>query len=248
MAKLKAELKNVVGDKSIVEGSDISKPTINEVLRFHPVAPLLDTQVNGPTTQSKKRKMGDREMKIDMTFEAILASRKRKLGSDMAKGSNHQEDGGGNPRNLELIRLLKDDGNEGLLGTSNEEADAGNPILHPLQEDDIGLLGTKSEEDVGNPKASLQVQDDAYGNPSPLVLFDDGEKGRSSMSNQEQDGGSPILLPLFDDGGEKGMLGTKSEEEDARKTSLQVQDYASDRATYTLGLRKHGNYLNLGME
>ncbi|XP_047959814.1 carnosic acid synthase-like [Salvia hispanica] len=61
MAKLKVELKNVLGDKRIVEGSDISKlpylqATINEVFRFHPVAPLLgprvageDTQVNGYT-------------------------------------------------------------------------------------------------------------------------------------------------------------------------------------------------------
>ncbi|XP_047941728.1 carnosic acid synthase-like [Salvia hispanica] len=61
MAKLKAELKSVLGDKSIMEGSDISKlpylqATINEVFRFHPVAPMLgpreageDTQVNGYT-------------------------------------------------------------------------------------------------------------------------------------------------------------------------------------------------------
>ncbi|KAL1540023.1 unspecific monooxygenase [Salvia divinorum] len=61
MAKLKAELKCVLGDKNIVEGSDISKlpylkATINEVFRFHPAAPLLgprvageDTQVNGYT-------------------------------------------------------------------------------------------------------------------------------------------------------------------------------------------------------
>ncbi|XP_047957063.1 carnosic acid synthase-like [Salvia hispanica] len=61
MAKLKAELKSVLGDKNSVEGSDISKlpylqATINEVFRCHPVAPLLgpreageDTLVNGYT-------------------------------------------------------------------------------------------------------------------------------------------------------------------------------------------------------
>ena len=50
------------------------------------------------------------------------------------------------------------------------------------------------------------------------------------MSNQEQDGGNPILFPLFDDDGEKGLLGTKSEE-DARKTSFQVQDHTSGNPT-----------------
>nr|A0A1D8QMD1.1 RecName: Full=Carnosic acid synthase; AltName: Full=Cytochrome P450 76AK6; Short=SfCYP76AK6; AltName: Full=Miltiradien-20-al synthase; AltName: Full=Pisiferic acid synthase [Salvia fruticosa]AOW42544.1 cytochrome P450 76AK6 [Salvia fruticosa] len=59
LAKLKAELKSVVGDKSIIEESDISKlpylqATVKEVLRYHPAAPLLaphlaeeETQLNG---------------------------------------------------------------------------------------------------------------------------------------------------------------------------------------------------------
>nr|A0A1D8QMG4.1 RecName: Full=Carnosic acid synthase; AltName: Full=Cytochrome P450 76AK8; Short=RoCYP76AK8; AltName: Full=Miltiradien-20-al synthase; AltName: Full=Pisiferic acid synthase [Salvia rosmarinus]AOW42546.1 cytochrome P450 76AK8 [Salvia rosmarinus] len=59
MAKLKAELKSVLGEKSIVEESDISRlpyllATVKEVLRYHPAAPLLaphaaeeETQVSG---------------------------------------------------------------------------------------------------------------------------------------------------------------------------------------------------------
>nr|A0A1D8QMD2.1 RecName: Full=Carnosic acid synthase; AltName: Full=Cytochrome P450 76AK7; Short=RoCYP76AK7; AltName: Full=Miltiradien-20-al synthase; AltName: Full=Pisiferic acid synthase [Salvia rosmarinus]AOW42545.1 cytochrome P450 76AK7 [Salvia rosmarinus] len=61
LAKLKAELKSFLGEKSLVEGSDISKlpylqATIKEVFRFHPAAPLLgpreaveETQINGYT-------------------------------------------------------------------------------------------------------------------------------------------------------------------------------------------------------
>nr|WEQ50544.1 cytochrome P450 76AK24 [Salvia officinalis] len=50
MRKLKAELKSVVGDKSIIEEFDITKlpylqATINEVFRFHPAAPLLAPHV-----------------------------------------------------------------------------------------------------------------------------------------------------------------------------------------------------------
>ncbi|XP_042016944.1 carnosic acid synthase-like [Salvia splendens] len=59
MAKLKAELKSVLGGKKIVEETDISRlpylqATIKELLRYHPVAPLLsphvaerETEVNG---------------------------------------------------------------------------------------------------------------------------------------------------------------------------------------------------------
>ena len=50
MGKLKAELKSVVGEKIIVEESDISRlpylqATINEVFRHHPPAPLLAPHV-----------------------------------------------------------------------------------------------------------------------------------------------------------------------------------------------------------
>ncbi|KAL1547481.1 unspecific monooxygenase [Salvia divinorum] len=60
LAKLKAELKNVLGDQNcILEESDISKlpylqATVKEVLRYHPAAPLLaphvaedETKING---------------------------------------------------------------------------------------------------------------------------------------------------------------------------------------------------------
>nr|QCF60512.1 cytochrome P450 [Salvia dorisiana] len=79
MAKLKAELKSVLGDKSTVEGSDISKlpylqATINEVFRFHPVAPLLgpreaaeDTQINGYTIP--------KNVKVIVNFWAITRDR-----------------------------------------------------------------------------------------------------------------------------------------------------------------------------
>ncbi|XP_047976334.1 carnosic acid synthase-like [Salvia hispanica] len=50
MAKLKAELKSVIGGMKIVEESDISRlpylqGTIKELLRYHPVAPLLSPHV-----------------------------------------------------------------------------------------------------------------------------------------------------------------------------------------------------------
>lgn len=59
LAKVKAELDSVIGEKRIIEESDISKlpylqATIKESLRYHPVAPLLnpreaveDTRVKG---------------------------------------------------------------------------------------------------------------------------------------------------------------------------------------------------------
>ena len=61
MTKLKAELKSVLGGKKIVEETDISglpylQATIKELLRYHPVAPLLsphvaerETEVSGYT-------------------------------------------------------------------------------------------------------------------------------------------------------------------------------------------------------
>nr|AJD25182.1 cytochrome P450 CYP76AK2 [Salvia miltiorrhiza] len=50
LGKLKAELKSVVGEKSMVEESDIARlpylrATINEVFRYHPAAPLLAPHV-----------------------------------------------------------------------------------------------------------------------------------------------------------------------------------------------------------
>ncbi|XP_057805479.1 carnosic acid synthase-like [Salvia miltiorrhiza] len=67
LEKLKAELKSVVGERSIVEESDIARlpylrATINEVLRFHPPAPLLgprvaveETHINGYTIPKHAR-------------------------------------------------------------------------------------------------------------------------------------------------------------------------------------------------
>ncbi|XP_057771422.1 carnosic acid synthase-like [Salvia miltiorrhiza] len=56
LAKLKAELKSVIGDQTLVEESDISRlpylqATIKEVLRYHPAAPLLAPHVAEEETQ-----------------------------------------------------------------------------------------------------------------------------------------------------------------------------------------------------
>ncbi|XP_047953166.1 carnosic acid synthase-like [Salvia hispanica] len=67
MAKVKAELKSVLRDKSIAEASDIAKlpylqATVNEAFRYHPPSPLVGprearevTKVNGYTIPKKTR-------------------------------------------------------------------------------------------------------------------------------------------------------------------------------------------------